>query len=73
VPLDLNDIILMAIAKKPEERFQSAAAFHGALATLGVGIGPAKAQAEVVSTRCCRYPSRFRHFQRRLRHFQRQR
>ena len=46
VPLDLNDIILMAIAKEPERRFQSADAFHAALrnfaGSIGVTLGAAK-------------------------------
>jgi serine/threonine-protein kinase len=43
VPLDLNDIILMAISKEPEQRFQSADAFHAALrhfaGSIGVALG----------------------------------
>jgi len=46
VPLDLNDIILMAIAKEPERRFQSADAFHAALrnfaGSIGVTVGASK-------------------------------
>ena len=38
VPQDLNDIILMAIAKDPEQRFQSAAAFRGALSSVGAEL-----------------------------------
>ena len=44
VPQDLNDIILMAISKDPEKRFQNADAFHGALRgfakTIGVTLAP---------------------------------
>jgi serine/threonine protein kinase len=39
VPLDLNDIILMAISKEPEQRFQSADAFHAALRNFARSIG----------------------------------
>jgi serine/threonine protein kinase len=39
VPLDLNDIILMAISKEPEQRFQSADAFHAALRNFAGSIG----------------------------------
>ncbi|MEQ1949330.1 MAG: serine/threonine-protein kinase [Bryobacteraceae bacterium] len=46
VPTDLSDIILMAIAKDPESRFQSAQAFRAALANVQPGaastaVGPA--------------------------------
>jgi hypothetical protein len=37
VPQPVNDIILMAIAKDPAERFQSAEAFRAALDSLGMG------------------------------------
>jgi eukaryotic-like serine/threonine-protein kinase len=40
VPTELSDIILMAIAKDPVNRFQSAAAFHAALKSLTTGLGP---------------------------------
>ena len=40
IPADLNEIILMAIAKQPEGRFQSAAAFRGALVSVFPGIAP---------------------------------
>ena len=40
VPSDLNDIILMAIAKEPGQRFQSAEAFRGALNSLGMSPAP---------------------------------
>ncbi|HEX4593720.1 MAG TPA: protein kinase [Bryobacteraceae bacterium] len=39
VPLDLNDIIMMAISKEPEQRFQSADAFHAALRNFAKSIG----------------------------------
>jgi serine/threonine protein kinase len=39
VPLDLNDIILMAISKEPEQRFQSADAFHAALRNFAGSVG----------------------------------
>jgi serine/threonine protein kinase len=39
VPLDLNDIILMAISKEPEQRFQSADAFHAAVRNFAASIG----------------------------------
>jgi serine/threonine-protein kinase len=39
VPLDLNDIILMAISKEPDQRFQSAEAFHAALRNFAGSIG----------------------------------
>jgi serine/threonine-protein kinase len=43
VPLDLNDIIMMAIAKDPEQRFQKAEAFRAALrnfaGSMGVTLG----------------------------------
>ena len=43
VPRDLNDIILMAIAKEPQQRFQNADAFHAALrnfaGSMGVTLG----------------------------------
>jgi serine/threonine protein kinase len=39
VPLDLNDIILMAISKEPEQRFQSADAFHAALRHFAGSVG----------------------------------
>ncbi len=46
VPRDLNDIILMAIDKEPERRFQSADAFHAALrnfaGSIGVTLGASK-------------------------------
>jgi len=48
VPPDLNDIILMAIAKDPAQRFQSAEAFRAALSTVGIGSAsavPAPARA----------------------------
>ena len=38
LPAELNDIIMMALAKDPAERFQSADAFRGALSTLGPKI-----------------------------------
>jgi serine/threonine-protein kinase len=41
VPQDLNDIILMAITKDPEQRFQSADAFHAALRNFGGSMGVA--------------------------------
>ncbi len=51
IPLDLNDIILMAIAKDPEQRFQSADAFHAALrnfaGSMGVTVGSVAASAKV--------------------------
>jgi serine/threonine-protein kinase len=40
IPGDLNEIILMAIAKQPEGRFQSAGAFRGALVSVFSGIAP---------------------------------
>ena len=39
VPLDLNDIILMAISKEPEQRFQSADAFHAAVRNFAGSVG----------------------------------
>src|SRR5579871_1140380 len=39
VPLDLNDIIMMAISREPEQRFQSADAFHSALRNFAASIG----------------------------------
>jgi len=39
VPLDLNDIILMAISKEPEQRFQNADAFHAAVRNFAGSIG----------------------------------
>jgi serine/threonine-protein kinase len=39
VPLDLNDIIMMAISKAPEQRFQSADAFHAALRNFAKSMG----------------------------------
>jgi len=39
VPQDLSDIILMAISKEPEQRFQSADAFHAALRNFAASIG----------------------------------
>jgi serine/threonine protein kinase len=39
VPLDLNDIILMAISKEPEQRFQGADAFHAAVRNFAGSIG----------------------------------
>ena len=41
VPADLNEIILMAIAKDPGARFQSAAAFRAALVNVFPGIASA--------------------------------
>ena len=46
VPQEVNDIILMAIAKEPGQRFQSARAFHGALASLGIGAAAVQAPAD---------------------------
>ena len=40
IPADLNEIILMAIAKEPQARFQSAAAFRAALVSVFPGIAP---------------------------------
>jgi eukaryotic-like serine/threonine-protein kinase len=40
IPADLNEIILMAIAKDPQARFQSAAAFRAALVSVFPGIAP---------------------------------
>jgi len=50
VPPEVNDIILMAIAKDPEQRFQTAAAFRGALDAVGTGAGftPAVAHTAVI-------------------------
>ena len=51
VPLDLNDIILMAIAKDPEQRFQKAEAFRAALGnfagSMGVTLGALPEAAKV--------------------------
>jgi len=51
VPLDLNDIILMAIAKDPEKRFQKAEAFRAALGnfagSMGVMLGALPEAAKV--------------------------
>ena len=41
VPLDLNDIILMAISKEPEQRFQNADAFQAAVRNFAGSIGVA--------------------------------
>ena len=38
LPAELNDIIMMAMAKDPAQRFQTADAFRGALSTLSPGI-----------------------------------
>jgi serine/threonine protein kinase len=46
VPGDLNDIILMAIAKNPESRFQSAQAFRSALENVKADSAPAAAPAK---------------------------
>jgi hypothetical protein len=40
VPSELSDIILMAIAKEPANRFQSAQAFQSALKSLHAALGP---------------------------------
>ena len=51
VPLDLNDIIMMAIAKDPERRFQKAEAFRAALGnfagSMGVTLGALPEAAKV--------------------------
>ena len=50
VPSDLNDIILMSLAKDPDQRFQSAQAFRGALISLGMqslGAQPQQTMAPV--------------------------
>jgi len=39
LPQDLNDVILMAIAKEPDQRFQSAKAFAGALGSVRQSLG----------------------------------
>jgi len=39
LPTALNQVILMAMAKNPEERFQSAAAFRGALKAVSESLG----------------------------------
>jgi eukaryotic-like serine/threonine-protein kinase len=38
IPPELNDVILVAIAKDPEQRFQTAAAFQGALARVSARL-----------------------------------
>ena len=48
VPQNLSDIILMAIAKDPGQRFQTAAAFRAALSNLGAGTGRAPMLANTV-------------------------
>jgi serine/threonine protein kinase len=54
VPLDLNDIILMAIAKEPEQRFQNADAFQAALrnfaGSMGVTLGALPEAAKMTPT-----------------------
>ncbi len=54
VPLDLNDIIMMAIAKDPEQRFQKAEAFHAALrnfaGSMGVTLGALPEAAKMTPT-----------------------
>lgn len=39
IPSELNDVILVAIAKDPEQRFQTAAAFQGALSRVSARLG----------------------------------
>ena len=58
LPETLNDVILMAIAKEPEKRFQTAAAFQRALAAAGGGAGMSAAVAQAGSspTRSARQP-----------------
>jgi eukaryotic-like serine/threonine-protein kinase len=54
VPLDLNDIIMMAIAKDPERRFQKAEAFRAALGnfagSMGVTLGALPEAAKMTPT-----------------------
>src|SRR5947207_503694 len=46
LPQALNDVILMSIAKQPEQRFQSAEAFAAALGSVRQSVGlPAAASA----------------------------
>ena len=45
IPGDLNDIILLAIAKDPQQRFQSADAFRKALSSISAGSTPPAAVA----------------------------
>ncbi len=48
VPTDLSEIILMAIAREPAARFQSADAFHAALRNLAMpGAAPAESVAKM--------------------------
>ncbi len=48
LPTDLSDIILMAIAKNPESRFQSAAAFRAALGNVVLPAGAPTGQTMTV-------------------------
>lgn len=41
VPQALSDVILMSVARQPEARFQTAAAFRNALGTVAAGMVPA--------------------------------
>lgn len=45
LPTELNDIIMLALAKDPAARFQSADAFKNALASVARGLGNGAAQA----------------------------
>ena len=50
VSAELSDIILMAIAKDPDERFQSAQAFRAALMSVNVAAAPAPVAAPAKAT-----------------------
>lgn len=58
LPETLNDVILMAIAKEPEKRFQTAEAFQRALAAAagGAGIQATAAPAAPARTESARQP-----------------
>ncbi|MDQ6708484.1 MAG: protein kinase [Acidobacteriota bacterium] len=47
LPAALNDIIMMALAKDPAQRFQTADAFRGALSTLAPKIGQSAPAMEI--------------------------
>jgi len=49
LPAALNDIILLSVAKDPNQRFQTAGAFRNALASVATGGGVAPAAAAVAS------------------------
>jgi serine/threonine-protein kinase len=61
LPRDLNEIILMSIAKDPAQRFQSAEAFANALSSVSAAASAAKAAAldasEASTAECAILPS----------------